>query len=119
MKKPKYIKNIEKTEGIFSIMNFHKFRTEMYKMFEEKKTPKVFEKSFIHIDGSFEWVELIYKTQQNFYLHMVNESEDETIWSLTIYYKPENLNELVIFIRQVLKQLRDDTINNGRTKAEN
>lgn len=119
MKKPIYIKNIEKTEGVFSVMNFHKFRTNMYKIFEEKKTTKVFEKSYIHIDGSFEWVELIYKTNQNFYLHMLNDTEDKTMWSITIYYKPENLNELLIFIRQVLKQLRDESIDSGRIKTEN
>jgi hypothetical protein len=110
--KPLFIEKLEDSEGIFSIMNFHIFRSEIYKLFDEKKIPKVFEKSYIHLDGDAQWGELIYKTPQSFYLHIINDREDKTSWYLTIYYKPENLNELIIFIRQVLKQLRDDTINN-------
>lgn len=119
MTTPKYIESLEETEGVFSIMKFHHFKTDIFKFFDDKKIPKVFERSYIHLDGSAEWMELIYKTQQSFYLYLNNKSEVETNWELIIYYKPENLNELIIFIRQVLKQLRDDTINNGRTQTEN
>lgn len=100
-------------------MKFHFFKTDVFRFFDDKKIPKVFERSYIHLDGSAEWMELIYKTQQSFYLYLRNESVSDTNWDLTIYYKPENLNELIIFIRQVLKQLRDDTVNNGRTQTEN
>lgn len=110
--KPLYIEKLEETEGIFSVMNFHAFRNEIYKFFDDKNIPKVFEKSFIHIDGSAQWNELIYRTQQFFYLYIRTDQQDSRNWNLTIYYKPEKLNELIIFIRQVLKQLRDDSINN-------
>jgi hypothetical protein len=109
MKKPKYIKELEKTVGVFSVMDFHVFRTQISDYFDEKKIEKVFEKSEILMDGSAKWIEMVYKTVQPFYLYVRNESDDLPEWYITIYYKPEQLNELIVFIRQVLKQLRYGT----------
>ncbi len=118
IKKPKYIKKLEKNGEVLSIMNFHTFNDEMYKLFEEKKIPRVFEKSIIRQDGKAIWDQMIYKTNQNFYLHVINTQETDKWW-LCIYYRPEQFNELIIFIRSVLKQLRDATINDRSTETKN
>lgn len=113
MKKPNYIKTLEESDGKFSVMNFHVFRVDLYKFLEEKKIERVYEKSHITLDGSAVWDKIIYKTQQPFYLYIKNDSIEEPQWYLSIYYKPYQFNELIIFIRQVLKQFRDATINNN------
>jgi hypothetical protein len=112
MKKPKYIKEIEKTEGVYSVMSFHVFRNQISDYFDEKNIEKVYENSEILIDGSAKWVEIIYKTVHPFYLYVKNNSNDLPEWYITIYYKPTQLNELVVFIRQVLKQIRYGTTDN-------
>lgn len=109
--KPEYIKELEKQDGIFSIMNFHPFRSEVYRFFEEKKLSKVYEKSHVNLDGNAVWDEMIYQTEP-FYLHIENRSSDIPEWYITIYYKPEKFNEVLIFIRQSLKQLRYGTADN-------
>lgn len=109
--KPEYIYEVEKTEGVLSVMNFHVFRTEVYRFFEEKKITKVYERSHVNLDGNAVWDEIIYKTEP-FFLHIENKSQDIPEWYITIYYKPEKLNEVIIFIRQSLKQLRYGTTNN-------
>lgn len=107
-----YIEDLEKKDGVLSKMEFHPFNSDVSKFLDEKNIQRVYENSKILITGDAKWVEIIYKTHQPFYLHLKNFSENEPNWILDIYYKPEQLNELLVFIRQVLKQLRDATINN-------
>lgn len=110
MKLPKYIKRLNKNGDFMSVMTFHHFRTDIFKYFDEKKLERVYEKSHIHLDGDAIWSELIYKTNQSFYLFLENKSDDSPIWNLTIFYKPNQFDELVFFIRQVLRQLRDESL---------
>lgn len=110
MLKPEYIIEVEKTEGIFSVMNFHVFRNEVYNYLNDKNLEKVFERSHVNLDGNAVWDEIIYKTEP-FYLHVENKSHDVPEWYITIYYKPDKFNEVIIFIRQSLKQLRYGTID--------
>jgi hypothetical protein len=105
MVKPEYIKEIEKTEGILSVMNFHVFRNEVFRFLDDKKLNKVYERSHVELDGNAIWDEIIYQTDP-FFLHVENKSDDMPEWYITIYYKPEKFNEVIIFIRQSLKQLR-------------
>lgn len=112
MDKHEFITTLENTEGVFSIMDFHLFDGDLFKFLEDKKMSRVFEKSKVMLEGDVIWVEVLYKTKQSFYLHLENKTIGSPRWGLRIYYKPEQLNELVIFIKQVLKQFRDATINN-------
>lgn len=111
MTKPEYIIEVEKERGIFSIMNFHVFRNEVFKYLDEKNLSKVFERSHVNLDGNAVWDEIIYETDP-FFLHVENKSNDVPEWYITIYYKPEKFNEVIIFIRQSLKQLRYGTADN-------
>lgn len=115
MQKPEYISKLEIGGTVFSIMNLDIFDGNLHKFLEDKKLTRVFEKSKMMLNGDLIWNEIIYKTKQPFYLHILNETITENRWELQIYYKPEQLNELIIFIRQVIKQFRDATTNNNRT----
>jgi hypothetical protein len=106
MKKHRYIKKLEKSQGVLSKMDYHDFSTDLYKHFEEKHI-QVYAKSKVLHDGKIIWLDLIYKTRQPFYLHFRNLSKNTPKWGLTIYYKSEQINELIIFIRQVLNSFRN------------
>lgn len=102
MKKPKYIKRIEKAQGVLCKMNYHDFSVELHNYFEEKHE-QVYAKSKVFHDGKIVWLELVYKTQHPFYFHLRNLSKNAPKWELTIYYRAQQINELIIFTRQVLK----------------
>jgi hypothetical protein len=51
----------------------------------------------------------IYLTKQSFYLYLFKDSVDKK--TLVIYYKEEQLNELKLFIRQLLKTYKNGTTN--------
>lgn len=112
MKIPSYIEKLSETEGVFSVVTFHDFNVDIFKNLQEKKFERVYERSHIYIDGNARWVEIVYKTKQSFYLFLENNSTDKPHWNLTIFYKPNQFEELVFFIGQVLKQIRDQSIDN-------
>ncbi len=72
--KPDYILDIEKNDGILSIMRFHMFDGQALKYLDEKKYERVFEEGSVKTSGKAKWNEVVYKTAQPFYLHFVNES---------------------------------------------
>ena len=117
--KPGYIIDLENKEGVFSIMRFHKFDSFVIKYLDDKKTLRVFEEGYVKSSGKAKWVEVIFKTAQPFYLHFINDNEDDEQYWLNIYYKAENRNELLFFTTQVLKPIKDGTTNNGTTETEN
>lgn len=51
----------------------------------------------------------IYLTKQSFYLYLFKSAMDDK--SLVIYYREEQLNELKLFIGQLLKTYKNGTIN--------
>lgn len=113
VEKPEYIQYVELQGGVLSVMSFHKFNKDIIKYIEEKKYEIVFETSQVSLKGKAKWNELIFKTKQEFYLHFKsNNEEDESFW-LTIYYKPEKRNELIMFTTQILKPFKDGTTNDG------
>lgn len=117
MEKPEFIKKQELGELVYSEMNFFTFENEIYKFFENKETIKrVYEKSKIDINGLARWDEIIYQTQHPFFIYIKNNSVASPQWNMVIYYSnPEKINELIIFVRQLLKKLKDETINDGAT----
>jgi len=59
--------------------------------------------------GKIKFRKKIYKTKQGFYLYLLL-NEEET--PMVVYYKQHQINELTIFISQLLKQFNNDkTIN--------
>lgn len=117
MNKPEYIKNLELKDNVFSVMVCHTLKGEFLKYLNEKKLTKVYEKSSMNDSGVLTFEEVIFKSQQDFYLFVEIRviPQSETISNLTIYYKSEQYNELYLFLSQLLKQYKNATINNRTT----
>jgi len=112
--KPEYIQNLESEDGIFSVMVCPELKGEFLKYLNEKKLTRVCEKSSIDQSGYVNFQEVIFKSQQGFFLFVEIRviPQSDTISNLTIYYKVEQYNELYLFISQLLKQYKNATINN-------
>jgi hypothetical protein len=117
MEKPEYIQNLESKDNFFSVMLCHELKGEFLKFLSERKLTRVYEKSLITEMGFIKLEEVIFKSQQNFYLFVeIREIlQSDTISKLTIYYNVEQYNELYLFLSQLLKQYKNATTNNSRT----
>jgi hypothetical protein len=96
--KPDYILDIEKTEGILSVVEFSPFDETKYEQTLKKMTI-VYGNSMY--DGNAKkliWVERIFETAQSFYIY-INDAKN-----FYIYYKPTMLEELKFFINQLNKE---------------
>ena len=106
METPYYIKDYEQREGVLS-----RNKVIMPEGFEEylkdKKMSVVYSESNSDFDtGKISFKTKIYKTQQGFYLYLLFGDDGKT--DMTIYYKQSQLNELTIFITQLLKQFKQN-----------
>lgn len=111
--KPDYIQYIEIHEGVFSVMKFHLFDSSILKYFDEKSFNRVYEVSKVASTGRASWDEVIFETNQQFYLHLFNYGDqDQQKYWLHIYYKAEKRNELLFFTTQILKPFKDGSNNN-------
>ena len=112
--KPEYIQNLESKEDIFSVMVGPTIKGEFLKYLSEKKITRVYEKSSMNESGFLNFQEVIFKSQQNFYLFVEIKTipQSDTISNLTIYYKVEQNTELFMFLSQLLKQFKNDTTTN-------
>jgi hypothetical protein len=120
MNKPEYIQNLESKDGIFSVMVCHELKGEFLKYLNGKKLSRVYEKGLINESNLVKFEEVIFKSQQNFYLFVEIRviPQTDTISNLTIYYKTEQYNELYLFLSQLLKQYKNATtdIRGNQTK---
>jgi len=114
--KPDYIKNEEIKVGVLSEMVFNfRINESIFNFLDEKKIERVYEKIGINEKNEIEINNLVYLTIQHFFFsfNVVRLPYDnDTFCNLTIYYKPNQLNELRIFIRQLFKQFNNETTNN-------
>jgi hypothetical protein len=117
MNKPEYIQNLESKDGIFSVMVSHELKGEFLKYLNGKKLSRVYEKGLMNESNLVNFEEVIFKSQQNFYLFVQIRviPQSDTISNLTIYYNVEQYNELYLFLSQLLKQYKNATTNNSRT----
>ena len=120
MNKPEYIQNLESKDGIFSVMVCHELKGEFLKYLNGKKLLRVYEKGLINESNLVKFEEVIFKSQQNFYLFVEIRviPQTDTISNLTIYYETEQYNELYLFLSQLLKQYKNATtdIRGNQTK---
>jgi hypothetical protein len=119
--KPEYIKNLESKENLFSVMNCNEFKGDFLKFLNEKKLIRVYEKASMNESGLVKFDEVIFKSQQNFYLFVENRNipQTDTISKLTIYYKVEQYTELYMFLSQLLKQYKNATTDIRRNQTKN
>jgi len=120
MNKPEYIQNLESKEDILSFMICPELKGDFLKFLKDKKLKRVYETSSIDSQGLIKFNEVILKSQQEFYLYIENKTQinAEPKFNLTIYYKIEQYNELVLFSSQLLKQFKNATtdIRGNQTK---
>ena len=111
MNKPEYIQNLELKDNFFSVMVCPEFKGDFLKFLNEKKLTRVYEKSSMNESGLVKFDEVIFKSQQNFYLFVEMRviPQSDTISNLTIYYKVEQYTELYMFLSQLLKQYKNAT----------
>lgn len=103
-----FISNLESNDKIFSELNFE-LSKKVYDFWKTKKVTKVFQVSN-NSDKGIEPIEVIFKTAQGFYI-LIKKIENED-WSMTIYYNIEQENELKLFTKNLIKQIKDATDNN-------
>ena len=117
MDKPEYIQNLESKDGVFSVMFCHELKGEFLKYLNGKKLSRVYEKGLMNESNLVNFEEVIFKSQQNFYLFVQIRviPQSDTISKLTIYYKAEQYSELYLFLSQLLKQYKNATTNNRTT----
>jgi hypothetical protein len=105
---PKYIESIE--DEVLSQITV-KFQKKGIDDFIGNKTFTVVlsEGDSVEQTGKIKFRKKIYKTKQGFYLYLLLNDEGT---SMVVYYKQHQINELTIFISQLLKQFNNDkTIN--------
>lgn len=103
MIKPDYILSLEKEFGIFSIMELE-IPDPKFREFIGNKLKIVYSRTNINDNLLVKWDEIIYKTTQSFYLHLLCKNEN---WLIGIYYKAEQFEELKIFVSQLLKNYKN------------
>ena len=110
IKRPEYITKLE-NDTLFSTMEI-KVPKSFNKFITDRSYELVHSETYITIGSNIiQYKSKIYKTKQDFYLYLSIEEvglED----SLVIYFKQEQLNELTLFINQLLKIYKNATVNN-------
>jgi hypothetical protein len=106
---PKYIERIESKGETLSTIEVV-LGQGIQKFLDDRNFVVVWSKGFTKVDEpKITLKEKIYKTKQGFFLYLFLDKEFPT---LTIYYKQEQINELTIFLTQLLKQFKNGTTIN-------
>jgi|TARA_B110000503_G_scaffold26447_1_gene41762 hypothetical protein len=107
--KPEYIKGLENGKP-FSTLELG-VPDDFQKFLDGRDLITVFSDSWMEFEiGEIKTICKIYLTKQFFYLFLLNGNVDNK--TLVIYYNEEQLNELKIFIKQLLKTYKNGAINN-------
>lgn len=108
MELPHYIIKLEEKEGTLS-RNKIVMPEGLDDFLKDKKMLIVYSESNSDFEtGKITFTKKIYKTQQGFFLYLICGEDGKT--EMTIFYKQPQLNELTIFITQLLKQFKNYTI---------
>ena len=103
MNKPEYIQKIEEKSGdILSRLSLVPITTESGEI-NETNYYLMYSDS-IFIDNKIKWLRRILKTRHGFYLYLQKSDDETKILNIDVYYNPEQINELIIFIKQFIKQ---------------
>lgn len=109
VRKPEYIEKLEDGK-LFSSVEIN-VPDEFQEFLDGRSLTTVYSDSWVDYETSkFNVRCKIYSTKQSFYLYLFKSDIEGK--SLVIYYKEEQLNELKLFIGQLLKTFKNGTINN-------
>ena len=109
VRKPEYIEKLEDGK-LFSSVELN-VPEEFQSFLDGRSLTTVHTDSWIDYEtAKFNTRSKIYSTKQPFYLYLFkNDIQGKT---LVIYYKEEQINELKLFIAQLLKTFKNGTTNN-------
>jgi hypothetical protein len=109
VKTPKYIEHLENQGVVFSTIEIN-FETGIEKFLDDRSFLVVWSNGFATVKSDKITInQKIYKTKQGFFLYLLLGGHSQT---LTIYYKQEQMNELTVFLTQLLKQFKNGTTIN-------
>lgn len=103
MEKHYYIKHIERMTEPLS-----KLSIEETTLMDDKLDTSKYESIFMnsaYSGGKVSWKEIILKTKQGFYLFIRRHSLHKNIIDVDIYYRQEQHNELLVFIKPFINTL--------------
>ena len=107
--KPEYIMNVEGGKP-FSTLELE-VPDDFPKFLDGRAFTTVYSDNYMNYGTEeFNTRSKIYLTKQSFYLYLLK--GDITDKTLVVYYREEQLNELKIFIKQLLKTFKNGTTNN-------
>lgn len=101
--KPDYIVELEKREHkFFSVTQFGEIKSK--NEIDDSSFENVYQES-IWVDSKPQWTKKILKTKQPFYLYIERNELYKNIFHIKIYHTPEQINELIFFVRNFLKTI--------------
>jgi hypothetical protein len=110
MEKIEYIKKLEEGGETYSLINLLSIPKEIEQYLNKIKSTIVYSVGDLNYpDIKINYTEKIYKTAQGFYIYLSLQGYGTPM--ITIYYKQEQLNEMTLFVGQLLKQFKNATIN--------
>jgi len=99
---PKYIESIElDIEEVLSYISVEFQKKGIDEFIRDKTFTVVWSEGDADETGKIKFRKKIYKTKQGFYLYLLLNGDGI---SMVVYYKQHQINELTIFISQLLKQ---------------
>jgi len=103
MSRPEYIQKIE-GDKLLSILNVGKYNLPE-NLFDNKNFYALMYVDSVFKENQFLYTEKIIKTKHGFYIHLHKLGIHEESVDIKVYYNPEQINELIIYIKQFLKQI--------------
>lgn len=101
MERPEYIKKIEGNQTL-SVLHVGKINLNEKKFDEKNYTLAYIDSTFE--GGKIQYIEKILITMHGFYVHLHKIGLYEEYATMCVYHKPQQMNELIIYIKQFLKQ---------------
>ena len=110
MEKIEYIKKLEEGGVAFSMVNILSVPKEIEQYLNKIKSTIIYSiADLTYPNIEIKYTEKIYRTVQGFFIYLSIIEDDTPV--ITIYYKQEQLNEMTLFVGQLLKQFKNATVN--------
>ena len=110
MEKIEYIKKLEAGGVVFSMVNILSVPKEIEQYLNKIKSTIIYSiGDLTYPNIEIKYTEKIYRTVQGFFIYLSIRENGTPV--ITIYYKQEQLNEMTLFVGQLLKQFKNATVN--------
>lgn len=110
MEKIEYIKKLEEGGVAFSMVNILSVPKEIEQYLNKIKSTIIYSiADLTYPNIEIKYTEKIYRTVQGFFIYLSIREDGTPV--ITIYYKQEQLNEMTLFVGQLLKQFKNATVN--------